>query len=104
MCLLPKDLSHQSSVPGCWLGKVTAAGLPFQLERRKLVNIEFPGPIVPADDGGLTVRAVVDGATVACHFSMEVLQDVSPAFTAAGPMTQFEASRATLLSIAENKI
>ena len=86
------------------MGKVTAAGLPFQLERRKLVNIEFPGPIVPADDGGLTVRAVVDGATVACHFSMEVLQDVSPAFTAAGPMTQFEASRATLLSIAENKI
>ena len=68
------------------------------------MDVQFPGPLVPAQDGGLSVRAIVDGSPIACHFSMEALQDVNPALTEAPPTEQFEASRERLLSIAESKI
>lgn len=68
------------------------------------MKIEFPGPAVPAEDGGISFRAIVDGQTVACKFSMEALQDVDPSLTTASPAAQFEQSKSVLLSIAEKKI
>ena len=68
------------------------------------MNIEFPGPAVPANDGGISFKAVVDGKTVACKFSMEVLQDVEPSLSMSSQETQFESSKQKLLQIAERKI
>lgn len=68
------------------------------------MNIEFPGPAVPAEDGGISFRAKVDGETVACKFSWEALQDVEPANRLEEPMEQFEANQTLLLGIAEEKI
>ena len=68
------------------------------------MNIEFPGPSVPAEDGGISFKSVVNGETVACKFSMEVLQDVDPNLTMESPTQQFESSKSTLLQIAEKKI
>ena len=66
--------------------------------------IEFVGSAVPAEDGGISFRAKVDGQAVACKFSMEALQDVNPSLTMAAPVKQFEASQGVLLEIAEKKI
>ena len=68
------------------------------------MKIEFVGPAVPAEDGGISFRAKVDEQTVACKFSMEALQDVNPSLTMAAPIKQFEASQGVLLAIAEKKI
>ena len=68
------------------------------------MDIEFPGPAVPAQDGGISYRALVDGETVVCKFSMEALQDIDPSLTESPPIEQFEASMNRLLSIAEKKI
>lgn len=66
--------------------------------------IEFPGPAVPAEDGGISYRALVDGKTVACKFSTEALQDVNPDLTMSSSADQFESSMARLLDVAERKI
>ena len=68
------------------------------------MDVSFPGPAIPAKDGGISFRAVVDGQTVACKFSTEALQDVKPSLTASPPSTQFEESKQVLLNIAEKKI
>ena len=68
------------------------------------MDIEFPGPGVPAEDGGISYRAIVDGQNVACKFSMEALQDTDPSLTMKSPEHQFESSKSTLLQIAEKKI
>ena len=68
------------------------------------MNVEFPGPAIPADDGGVAFRAFVDGEIVSCRFSMEALQDVNPQLTMEEPLAQFEASRETLLDAASKKI
>lgn len=68
------------------------------------MNIQFPGPAVPMQDGGISYRATVDGSTVACQFNWEALQDVNPAHTEEQPMNQFHFSQGELLAIAEAKI
>lgn len=68
------------------------------------MNIEFPGPAVPAEDGGISYRTLVDGETVACKFSTEALQDVNPDLTMSSSAVQFEPSQARLLEVAERKI
>ena len=68
------------------------------------MKIEFIGPAVGADDGGISFKVLVDGQTVACRFSMEALQDIKPAITTASAADQFEASKSTLLALAEKKI
>lgn len=68
------------------------------------MDIQFPGPAVPMQDGGISYRATVDGATVACQFTWEALQDVNPAHTEEQPMSQFLFSQRQLLGIAEAKI
>ncbi len=68
------------------------------------MNIEVPGPAVPAEDGGISYRALVDGETVACKFSTEALQDVNPALTMSSSTVQFESSQARLLEVADRKI
>jgi hypothetical protein len=69
-----------------------------------MMRIEFAGPAMPAQDGGIFYRAIVDGTTVACHFSWEVLKEVNPALRSVTAAEQFEASRSRLLAIARNKI
>lgn len=68
------------------------------------MKIEFPGPAIPAEDGGISYRAKVDGVTVSCHFTMEALQDVDPRLSNASAAEQFEASKGKLLDIAAKKI
>ena len=68
------------------------------------MNIEFPGPAVPAEDGGISFRALVDEQTVACKFSREALQDINPDLTMMSPADQFEASKSRLLAVAAKKI
>ena len=68
------------------------------------MNIQFPGPAVPTQEGGISYRAIVDGVTVACQFTWEALQDVNPAHTQEQPMNQFLFSQGQLLAIAEAKI
>lgn len=68
------------------------------------MDIEFPGEMVPAEDGGLSVRALVDGETVACQFTVEALEDVNPDLTMSDREAQFAASKNYLLRVAEQKI
>jgi hypothetical protein len=68
------------------------------------MEIEFPGQHAPAPDGGLAVRALVDGRTVSCQFTAELLEDIDPTLSYASPTQQFEASRGRLLEVAERKI
>ncbi|MBU3548116.1 DUF1488 family protein [Polynucleobacter sp. P1-05-14] len=68
------------------------------------MNIEFTGPAINADDGGVLFRARVDGVWVRCHFTYEALQDIDPTDLQMNPMAQFERHRALLLSLAEDKI
>ena len=68
------------------------------------MTIEFIGPAVGAEDGGISFMVLVDGQAVACRFSMEALQDIKPDLTMFSPADQFEASKSTLLGVAEKKI
>lgn len=68
------------------------------------MNVQFPGPAVPMQDGGISYRAIVDGATVACQFTWEVLQDVNPELTEEQPINQFNSSADLLRAIADQKI
>lgn len=68
------------------------------------MNIQFPGPAIPMQDGGVSFRAFVDGVTVACWFTWEALQDVDPGLTQETPLNQFLASQDRLLDIAKEKI
>lgn len=66
--------------------------------------IQFIGPVITTDDGGVAYRATVNHQPVSCQFSAECLQDVNPSLRGATPLQQFDASREKLLSIAEGKI
>jgi hypothetical protein len=68
------------------------------------MDIDFCGPAVPASDGGISYHVKVNGETVACHVSLEALQDINPSSYQSDPMAQFELHQHTLLSIAETKI
>ena len=68
------------------------------------MEINFCGPAVPGEDGGISYRVIVDGKTVACKVSMEALQDIDPANRQSNPMAQFESHQGRILQIAENKI
>lgn len=68
------------------------------------MNVQFPGPAVPMQGGGISYRATVDGVMVACQFTWEALQDVNPELTLDQPINQFNSSAERLLSIAEKKI
>ena len=68
------------------------------------MDIQFTGEIVETEDGGLSVRAVVDGRTIACRFTTEVLQDVDSSHRTDDSTSQFHANQARLEQIARNKI
>ncbi len=67
------------------------------------MDIVFPGFGVVTLDG-YSYRALVDGQTVACHFTSEVLQDVNPNHRFDDMESQFMNSCDVLLAIAERKI
>jgi hypothetical protein len=68
------------------------------------MDITFCGPAVPALDGGISYRIIVNGHTVVCRMTTEVLQDINPSLIHLDAMGQFEANVGTLLNIAEEKI
>lgn len=68
------------------------------------MKIEFIGPPVLAEDGGIFYAAKLDGQTLLCHFSYEALEDVDSDAIQGNAVTLFEMHQLKLLSIAEKKI
>ena len=68
------------------------------------MNIEFIGPAVVAADGGVSYAAMLDGKSLECHFSYEVLEDIDPESVLGNPLEHFAKHQLKLLSIAEQKI
>lgn len=66
--------------------------------------IEILGPAVPAADGGVAYRLMVDGRQVALHATLEALQDVDPSNWCGDPISQFNACREVFLGAAEEKM
>ena len=67
-------------------------------------SIEFIGPVQPAQDGGLTCIAMVNGKEVKCHFTWEALVECGHLSQPATAMDQFDAGQRRLLDIAARKI
>lgn len=65
--------------------------------------IEFIKPAISSDDEGIAYRAIADSERVFCRFSTECLQDVNPNLRCDIALRQSDASRETLLRIAEEK-
>jgi len=68
------------------------------------MQIEFIGPAVKAEDGGVLFLAKVDGRQIQCHFTYEALEDIDPDTLQVNPLEQFESHQLKLLSIAEMKL
>lgn len=68
------------------------------------MNIQFIGPALKAEDGGVLYLAHVDGKEINCHFTYEAIEDVESDSLQTDPIQQFEAHQLKLLSIAEDKI
>jgi hypothetical protein len=68
------------------------------------VKIDFIGPAIIADDGGVIYSALLNGQKLACHFSYEVLDDVEPDGIMGDALEHFNNHQLKLLSIAEQKI
>jgi len=68
------------------------------------MKIEFIGPPVLSEDGGIFYAAKLEGQTLSCHFSYEALEDVDPDAIQGDAVTLFEKHQLKLLSIAEQKI
>lgn len=62
--------------------------------------IEFITPAIGCGDGGIAVRAIVDGVSISCRFSAECLEDVNPGLRSKSALDRFEASKDRLLGIA----
>jgi peroxiredoxin family protein len=68
------------------------------------MNIQFIGPALKADDGGILYLTHVNGKEINCHFTYEAIEDIESDSLQADPVQQFEAHKLKLLSIAEDKI
>jgi hypothetical protein len=68
------------------------------------MKIDFIGPAVIADDGGVIYPALLNGQKLACHFSYEALDDVEPDGIMGDALEHFNNHQLKLLSIAEQKI
>lgn len=68
------------------------------------MKIEFIGPPSVASDGGIDYPARLDGGTLLCHFSYEVLEDVDVDLIQGDAIELFMRHQLKLLSIAEQKI
>jgi hypothetical protein len=68
------------------------------------MKIEFVGPAQVAEDGGVIYLATLDGKSLDCHFSYEVLEDIDPDIILGDPLEHFAKHQLKLLSIAEQKI
>ena len=68
------------------------------------MKIEFVGPAQVAEDGGVIYLATLDGKSLDCHFSYEVLEDIDPDSILGDPLEHFAKHQLKLLSIAEQKI
>lgn len=67
-------------------------------------NIQFVGPPQPAQDGGLTCFAIVNGERVNCHFTWEVLTECGQLPHPATAEDLFDAGQASLFDTAVRKI
>jgi hypothetical protein len=67
------------------------------------MSITFLDPIAE-DESGISVRALVDGKTFVCLFTIEALQDINPDTRFHLPSEQYEFNQHELQSIAERLI
>ena len=67
-------------------------------------DIEFIGPAQPAQDGGLTCFAMVNGERVKCHFTWEALVECGHLRQPATAEDLFEAGQKRLFDNAARKI
>ncbi len=67
-------------------------------------KVEFIGPAQPAQDGGLTCFAIVNGERVKCHFTWEALVECGNLRQPATAEDLFDAGQMRLLDIATRKI
>lgn len=68
------------------------------------MKIAFIGPASLAKDGGVQYPATLDGHSLLCHFSYEVLEDVDSDGILGDALEHFAKHQLKLLSIAEQKI
>jgi uncharacterized protein DUF1488 len=67
-------------------------------------TIQFIGPAQPAQDGGLTCFAIVDGERVKCHFTWEALFECGHLPQPATVEDLFDAGQRRLFDTAVRKI
>jgi hypothetical protein len=67
-------------------------------------TIQFIGPAQPAQDGGLTCFAIVDGERVKCHFTWEALFECGHLPRPATVEDLFDAGQRRLFDTAVRKI
>ena len=68
------------------------------------MKIEFIGPPFIAADGGIQYEAKLNGHSITCYFSYELLEDLDPYDVLDNAMDHFKKHQLKLLSIAEQKI
>lgn len=68
------------------------------------MTIQFLAPGVTDQDGGVAVPATVDGETVICRFTVEVLREVNQRTRLSAAINQYMANAAKLRAAAERVI
>lgn len=68
------------------------------------MDIFFCGPAVMSPEGGVSYRIKVGDKSMFCRMTLEALRIIDPENGEIDPMSQFQASKTTLLAIAEQKI
>jgi hypothetical protein len=68
------------------------------------MQLEFIGPALVSEDGGIEYLAKLDGKFLVCHFSYEAVEDIEPQTLDGDALAMFTKHQLKLLSIAEQKI
>ena len=68
-----------------------------------IMDITFTGASTLTTEG-VSFQAIVDGKSVPCHVSMQVLQDIDPTNRFSTPKAQFQNNRARIEGAADRKI
>ena len=68
------------------------------------MKLEFVGPAVVLENGGVSYPALLDGKPLKCSFSYEALQDLDPDGIETNALQLFKNHQLKLLSITEQKV
>jgi len=101
--------SNRQCSPGADGQKWRAFFLIFRTSNRRLpkeahiMDITFTGACTLTTEG-VSFQAIVDGKSVPCHVSMQVLQNIDPTNRFSTPRAQFQNNRARIEAAADRKI